>query len=518
MPQGNCQPEDRGELRFLSDICAEPEVNGYCFVTVMRRVFMVVLVLPLVVLFVGAGVAGVFRLVSINADETNDASPTVTVPLPTDFSLLSEPLRPIVREAAARCQANPTDPEPFARLGRIYHGNREAMLAVRSYEIARSLGVGDARTPYFLGLLFRDLGDTEQSINRFRESIARDATYPPSHYNLGLSLLDAARIEEALTAFGQAVALDSQDALLHTGLAMALRQAGRLDEAASSLRTALSLEPQLASAHQLLGLTLKAMGETAAAQPHLDQMRRYSTEVVKDPWLGEVQQYAASLQVVLDQAQAYLAAERVQSAVTLLNKAVGDYPDRAAVHRLLGQAYQQAGKPQRAVNAYQRAARLEPHDAETHAQLAIILFSHNNLAEANREMQLALQADPLNAAALVIKGALALRRGRPTEAVEILESVLQRRNDLVAAHICLGQARESLGQYDQAAGAFQRAAALQPSLEFAHRRLGVIYRILGRFEDAKRELETALRLDPTIQETLDELQALRIEWDAANNP
>ena len=484
---------------------------------VKRRLLNFGVVVSLVVLLVGAGTVIVLRLGADDVTEPNRVSPTITVPLPTDFSLLSKPLRPIVRKAAARCEANPTDPEPFARLGRIYHGNSEAMLAVRSYEIALSLGAGDARTPYFLALLFHDLGDTEQSIKWLRDSIARDATYAPSHYNLGLSLLDAARIEEALTAFGQAVALDSQDALLHTGVAMALRQAGRLDEAASSLRTALSLEPQLASAHQLLGLTLKAMGETDAAQRHLDQIRRYSMHVVKDPWRGEVQQYAASLQIVLDQAKGYLAAGRIQSAVTLLNKAVGDYSQRAAVHRLLGRTYQQAGQPQQAVDAYLRAARLEPYDADTHVQLAMILLDHNNVAEADREMQLALHADPLNAAALVIKGALALRRGQPIEAVEILESVIQRRDDLVAAHICMGQAKEILGQLDQATDAYQRAVTLQPNLEFAHRRLGVIYRILGRFEDSKRELETALQLDPTIQETLDELQALRIEWEAAGD-
>jgi len=160
------------------------------------------LVASLFVLVVGAVVVSVLRNKVDGTSGPREVVPTITVPLPTDFSLLSKALRPIVREAAARCETNPTDPEPFARLGRIYHGNSEAMLAVRSYEIALSLGVGDASTPYFLGLLFQDLGDTEQSIKRLRDSIARDATYAPSHYNLGLSLLDAARIEEALTAFG----------------------------------------------------------------------------------------------------------------------------------------------------------------------------------------------------------------------------------------------------------------------------------------------------------------------------
>ncbi len=149
--------------------------------------------------------------------------------------------------------------------------------------------------------------------------------------------------------------------------------------------------------------------------------------------------------------------------------------------------------------------------------MAAILFSHNNLAEATREMRLALKADPLNAGALVVKGALALRGGQPSEAVEILESVIQRRSDLVAAHICMGQAKEALAKYDQAAGAFQRAVTLEPSLDFAHRRLGVVYRQLERFADAKRELETALQLDPTIQETQQELEALRIEWEAAGD-
>ena len=162
----------------------------------MRRLSTFGLIASVLVLAVGAVVVSVLRQKTDDTSEPREVTPTISVPLPNDFALLAESLRPIVRDAAARCEVNLNDPEPFAELGRIYHGNGESILAKRSYEIALLLGVDDAQTPYYLGLLLQDLGRTDQSSERFSSSIAIDATYAPSHYNLGLALLDTARTEE----------------------------------------------------------------------------------------------------------------------------------------------------------------------------------------------------------------------------------------------------------------------------------------------------------------------------------
>ena len=131
----------------------------------MHRLSRFGLIASTLVLVVGVIVVSVLRQKADDTSEPREIVPTISVPLPTDFALLAESLRPIVRDAAARCEANRSDPEPFAELGRIYHGNSESILAKRSYEIALWLGADDARTPYYLGLLLQDLGDNTRLDN-----------------------------------------------------------------------------------------------------------------------------------------------------------------------------------------------------------------------------------------------------------------------------------------------------------------------------------------------------------------
>lgn len=470
-----------------------------------------IVVLVLIVIVIGVGLYGLSRFQIARKTELLRSLSSQRVPLPSDLTLLSPQLRPIVIEAAQRCETIPSDPEPFAQIGQIYHANREIQLAIQSYEIAMTLGADDARTPYLLGILHYEIGESQKAITRFHESIARDKNYAPAHNNLGLNLLEVARIDKALQAISTAIALNPDDPIFHTSLAIAYRQAGRFEDAATSLRTALELDPKLASAHQLLGLTLKAMGETNEAQQHLDQISQYSTVIIKDPWLAELQDLVVSLQIILDQAEANLAAGRPESAVKVLMKVRDSFSDKASLHRVLGRAYQQLGQSQQAVDSYVKSLALEPDDADMRAQLAAILFDHNNLIQADLEAQRAIQIDPLNAQARIIKGALALRKNRYAEAIDILESVIAQRGDLVAAHVLLGQATEALGQLDEAAKAYEQALKMEQNLEVAHRRLGMVYRKLKRFDDAQRELEMAARLDPSISETQEQLRLLQTQ-------
>lgn len=474
-------------------------------------------VLVTIVIVIGAGLYGLSRLQIARKTELLRSLAIARAPLPSDLSLLSPQLLPIVIEAAQRCENIPSDPEPFAQLGRIYHANREAQLAIQSYEIALKLGADDAHTPYLLGLLHMDMGESKQAIIRFQESIARENTYAPAHNNLGLNLLEVAREDKALQEIGLAIALDPDDPNFHTSLAKALRLEDRFEEAATSLRSALKLDPNLASAHQLLGLTLQALGENDAAQQHLNQITRYSTEIIKDPWLAELQEFVVSLQIILDQAEAHLAVGRPDSAVKALMKARTNFPDEPSLYKVLGKAYQQQGQSQQAVDSYVKSLALEANNADTRAQLAAILFDHNNLIEADREAQKAIDIEPLHAQAHIIKGALALRNNRYVEAIDILKAVIARRGDLVAAYVLLGQANEALGQLQGAVEGYEQALKMEQNLEVVHRRLGIVYRKLKRFEEAKRELEIAAKLDPSISETLEQLRLLEAERKKAGD-
>jgi len=399
------------------------------------------------------------------------------VPLPSDWSLVPEPLRGPIREAVSRCERAPRDAAAFERLGRLYHGNELVDLAVRGYEAALARGSTDPKIDYLLGLIRNERGESEAAIDRFRSVTRREASYAPAYYNLGRSLLDTARVDEAIAVFEQAVRLAPDDGSFHSGLARALRQAGRLDETAASLGRALEIDPESDEAHQLMGLTLRAMGRETESTAHLERVGRRSSSVVHDPWLLEVQRLASSLEILLSRAGVYIKQGQLDNAIELLERACVAYPERAAVHRSLADVYREVGRSQEAVDAYLRAIGLEPQDADAHASLALILLQHDDRDSAEREAGLALAADPAHAMALVVRATVEMRRGDSSAAIETIRPVLERRDDLAAAHVVHGEASAALGRLDDAAAAFARATELQPDAEYPRRRLEEVRRL-----------------------------------------
>lgn len=399
------------------------------------------------------------------------------VPLPEDWSLVPEPLHGPIREAASRCERDPHDAGAVERLGRLYHGNEMVDLAALSYETAIGRGSADPKIDYLLGLIYSERGESDAAIDRFRSVTRREPSYAPAHYNLGRSLLDAARVQEAITAFERARSLEPDDGTFHTGLARALRQAGRLDEAEASLGRALEIDPRSDEAHQLMGLTLRAMGREAESEAHLERVGRRSSSVVRDPWLLEVQRLASSLEILLSRAGVYIKRGQLDRAVELLEQTATTYPDRATAHRSLADVYREAGRSQQAVDAYLRAIELEPHDAEAHASLALVLMQHGSHEAAEREAALALAVDPEQEMALVVRATVEMGRGDGKAAIETIRPVLERRDDLAAAHVVHGEALAALGRLDEAEVAFARATELQPDAEYPRRRLDEIRRL-----------------------------------------
>jgi tetratricopeptide (TPR) repeat protein len=226
-----------------------------------------------------------------------------------------------------------------------------------------------------------------------------------------------------------------------------------------------------------MGLTLRAMGREAESVTHLERVGRRSSSVVHDPWLLEVQRLASSLEILLSRAGVHIRQGQLDNAIELLEQAAASYPERAVAHRSLGDVYREVGRSQEAVEAYLRATDLDPHDVEAHASLALILLQHGKPDAAEHEAGLALANDSTHAMALVVRATVEMRRGDRSAAIETILSVLERRDDLAAAHVVHGEALAALGRLDDAEAAFARATVLQPDAEYPRRRLDELRRL-----------------------------------------
>ncbi len=405
-------------------------------------------------------------------------TPDFTVPVPADWSLLPLGARTAASEAAEACRATPDNPAPLALLGRIYHGNAEPALAIAAYERALTLGAEDAPTPYLLALLYEDWGRVDDAVEMLGLALQRDGTYAPAWFHLARTQLDTGDVRTAVAAGRRAVELDASNAAHHTGLGRALRRAGRLDEAVTVLRQAIALDPDHSGAHQLLGLTLRARGLNAEVDTHLNRINRYSTEVVRDPWLQEALRHAASVDAHLAWARAFIEVGKLDAASKLLSKLARANPDHAEVFRRLGEAYARGGKNKLAVRAYARAVDLEPFDVSTRRSLAESLLLTGDLPGAEREVMQVLAADTDDVDAGVIQAAILLRRGAADDAIDRLDRLMARRVNHVAGHYWLGEALMTQHRYEEAAVVYERLLELRPDLESARQQLQTASRML----------------------------------------
>ena len=405
---------------------------------------------------------------------------TDAVPVPADWSLLPVGARAAATEAAEACRVTPRDPAAFTLLGRIYHGNAEPALAVASYERALMLGAEDARTPYLLALLYEDWGRIDNAVEMLGVALQRDGTYAPAWFHLARTQLDTGDVPTAIAASRRAVELDPSDATLHTGMGRALRRAGRLDEAITVLRQAIAPDPDHPGAHQLLGLALRARGDHAEADRHLDMISRYSTEVVRDPWLQEALRHAASVDTRLGWARSYLDVGQLDNALNLLRELAQTYPDHAEVFRRLGETYARGGLRKFAARAYARAVDLEPFDVSTRRALAESLLLAGDLSGADREVTQVLAANPDDVDAGVIQAAILLRRGAVDDAIGRLDRLMARRVNHVAAHHWLGEALMTRRRYQEAVVVYERLVELRPDLASAGQQLQEATRMLRR--------------------------------------
>ncbi len=110
-----------------------------------------------------------------------------------------------------------------------------------------------------------------------------------------------------------------------------------------------------------------------------------------------------------------------------------------------------------------------------------------------------IKAEPRNADALNLLGAIAHRRNQVKKAKTFFERAIARNPDIPDIHFNLGNLLSTMGDSDGALAAYGRAIALKPAYGDAHLNLGVLLYKADRFEEAAecfRSAAASAPLDP----------------------
>jgi tetratricopeptide (TPR) repeat protein len=163
----------------------------------------------------------------------------------------------------------------------------------------------------------------------------------------------------------------------------------------------------------------------------------------------------------------------------------------AAAHTSLAHAWCVADFDwQRAEDAFLRAVALEPGYTFGRLPFAICLTSQGRFAEAERQLDIARQYDPLAPAVSNLAGRLYVAWEKPDQAIAHLRQALELSPRMDLAWQQLGHAYLQKGMPAEAVDALERAAALSGARDSAH--LAYAYAVTGRPDVASQILARVL--------------------------
>ena len=283
-------------------------------------------------------------------------------------------------------------------------------------------------------------------------------TFPKAHILLGR--VHAARSEhaQAEAAFRRALQLDDTEPDAWTGLGNAQAKQDKLREAQRSFEKALDIDLLHVQARKSLGeLLIKQQRFTEAIQ-----------------LLGNTQQLAPNDAEILWRL-AWLAGRtgRLRDAMPLADEALRLEPDNAEAHHVKGKILWMMND-RRSLDHLQQAADLGLSNAELFTDLGVALARAGRTEDAERRLREALTLEPNNTAAARRLARLLADTDRPSEALEMLDTLIERAPESVELLLESASLHLKLDQTQQAIAQLEQAVRLAPQAIDARLQLGWI--------------------------------------------
>lgn len=224
------------------------------------------------------------------------------------------------------------------------------------------------------------------------ENAARNliSTYPNNlllRNIYGATLMELDKSQEALSVFKIANALKPADALTHGNLGSVLHRLGRLEEALENYNKAIELKPDHPMYHLNRGNVLADLGQQNKALKNFEKALQLNPDYI-EAYYG----YGNALNDL----------EQLEESLANYDKCINLKPEFLEAHVGRGGTLKKLGRLEEAIISYQKAIQLNPEKAEASICLGIILARQGKFKEAVKLVQIHLDKDPKNIAAMTL--------------------------------------------------------------------------------------------------------------------
>jgi tetratricopeptide (TPR) repeat protein len=207
-------------------------------------------------------------------------------------------------------------------------------------------------------------------------------------------------------------------------------------------------------------------------------------------------------------AELYLRAQQTKPAIDLLTKALAG-GDRADLHSLLGQAYENGGRPEKAIPELQAAVKLNPYEESYYFDLGREMLQHKNAKDAIEVLEAGKKVFAKSAQLELALGVAYYGARRFSDAADSFLRTIRIAPDVEQAYIFLArmfdQADDKLTETLQA---FARFAAAYPDNHMSNFVYGKALALGGELDKAEAMLRKSMALDCKFWESHFELGVL----------
>ena len=359
----------------------------------------------------------------------------------------------------------PDDPEAKMALGLVYLKQNKIVQGRQALENAVQLSPCSSTASILAGGQFWLEGDYSQAEAAFSRAVEIEPDNPSALYLLGVSQLLQEKLEPAAATLDSALKAKPGLVIAQRALAHALDSLGRYAQSLPLWQEVVQKLPDDASGWVSLANTYEKLGTLDLA---IDAYTRALS-------LGEDANIHTYIGLV------YLQKSQPDQALDEFDQAVKLAPQSSLAHGARGDAYMQLGDIPAAIAAYRQSLALQ-ENIPLRVQLTGLLIQTGDIEGATQELQVAVQADPNNAAYREQLGGVLSRLGHLDEATQQYQSILDGDPNHANAWLGLGQIAYKRCDLDGMTQAFDRAAALENENPIFRALPGAAYAARGALE------------------------------------
>ena len=289
----------------------------------------------------------------------------------------------------------------------------------------------------------------EQAAAKWREAVRAEPAWTEARYHLVRHHALRQEYAQAIAEAEPLVALVPRDMNLRQNLAQLYASAGRIREALATIDQLLTESPDDATLHVLRAQLLEQRSRPVEA---LAALQRALQIAPANPWIR------------LQAANAYMRTARPLEAASEFQQAIQLEPRNAGLRLQAAMFFLQTNQAPQALPHLREAVRLEADAPEVRGWLATAYMAMNALADAQREIDAALQLDPHDARLLATAGQVHAASMRPDLAEACLQRAIAASPNNIGPYTVLAQVYARWQRWPQLNGVMARLHELDPAV------------------------------------------------------